>query len=111
MVGDGNGVRVVVAGPENQDGCAIDQEPQDRDGDCLVEDDSYGIEEAVDTLPGHQHGESGKQDGTSESRKRIDLSRSEAEARISRVPSRVDVGERGDSQRYCMGGHVQAVRK
>ena len=90
---------------------AIDDQPENRDPDGLIEGDGHGREKARDALDRHPNGEADQQDSTGESGQGVDLPGSEAEAPIVRQPPRQNIGNQRDAECDRVRRHVQSVRQ
>jgi len=108
----GSGVREIWGAMlENKDRNAVDDEPDHRNDDGLIECDRYGSEQSIHALIGHERCKTCQQNGAGESAERIDFAGAKAITRIMRMLACIDVGSCVDPERYRVGCHVQPVRQ
>jgi hypothetical protein len=101
---------VVVLIVSQQEGAKkINPQSGHGDQDCLIEGNRHWLKKAGQALIPDKQRDHRKCDGARECSQVSKLPRTEGEALIVCISTRVSIGQSGDQQRTRMGGHVKAV--
>src|SRR6185437_14880712 len=106
----GMGVIVVVIFTQQEGTKKVDPKSYHCNRDCLIEGNGHGAKKSTQALVADKQRDHRKRDSAREGSQVPELPCSKDETVITRIATRVGIGQGSDKQRARMGRHVKAVR-